>query len=319
MLFFGVGAFSAGLITAQLLPLLAGEIVGNLCTTEAILVRESLALTRPAISLGVWVVALLMAVAMGALFGFLASYPAIRVKEEWYLAMILLVAAEMFRIIVRNTPQLGCGYNGLPGLKNPFSWISNYWLSDWAVNLSNGIYLFLIAAFVALSYFLAERWARSPYARLLKSIRDDRVLAETIGKDVKRAREQVMIIGSAIAGLAGALYVFYIGVAISEDYISAVTFTIWVMIVLGGIGNNRGALIGSLVIVSLHRGTQILGILLQQASIAVNPNILVYFDYMVEAGILLFLILFRPKGLIPEEPVKTIAYRILAARREEKG
>ncbi len=308
VLFYGLGAFSAGLVSATLLPLLAGRAIGSVCSAAALVAREAVSASNPVLSLSTWTIAIIVATLVASVFGFLASYPALRVKEEWYLSMILLVGAEMFRVIVRNTPQFGCGYNGLAGLSNPFGWISSSSNSPLLVDISTGVYAVVILGFAALSYLGAQRFGNSPYGRLLKSVRDDRVLSEALGKNVRRVREQIMIIGSAMAGLAGALYVFYIGVAIADDYISSVTFTIWVMIVLGGIANNRGALVGTIVLIGLQRGTQILALLLQQASIAIDSNLLLYLDYMVQAAILLLLILYRPKGLIPEGAVKTVAY-----------
>ncbi len=309
VLFYGLGAFSAGLVSATLLPLLAGRVVGDVCSVGALVTREAISASDPLLSISTWLIALVVATLVAAVFGFLASYPALRVKEEWYLSMILLVGAEMFRVIVRNTPQFGCGFNGLAGISNPLGWISSNSNSPLVIDFATGLYATIILGFAALSYLGAQRFANSPYGRLLKSVRDDRVLAEALGKDVKKVREQIMVIGSAMAGLAGALYVFYIGVAIAEDYIASVTFSIWVMIVLGGIANNRGALVGTIALIGLQRGTQILGVLMQQASVGVNSNLLLYIDNMVEAAILLLLILYRPKGLIPEGAVKTVAYK----------
>jgi branched-chain amino acid transport system permease protein len=271
------------------------------------------------LSISTWLIAIVVATLVASVFGFLASYPALRVKEEWYLAMILLVAAEMFRVIVRNTPQFGCGFNGLAGISNPFGWIATNSNSPLVIDLSTGLYAVVILGFAALAYFGAQRFADSPFGRLLKSVRDDRVLSESLGKDVKRVRAQIMVIGSAMAGLAGALYVFYIGVAIAEDYIASVTFSIWVMIVLGGIANNRGVLVGTIALIGLQRGTQFLGVLLQQASVAVNSNLLVYVDYMIQAAILLVLILYRPRGLIPEGAVRTVAYKVFNSGGEGRS
>lgn len=310
VLFYGLGAFSAGIVSATLLPLLAGRVVGDICTGDALVLRESIALSSPLLSLSTWVIALVVAVAVSAVFGYLASYPAIRVKEEWYLSMILLVAAEMFRIIVRNTPQFGCGYNGLAGLSNPFAWIGRYVQSGSSAYVSSALYAVVILALAFACYYLAERLVNSPFGRLLKSVRDDKVAAEALGKNVNKIRTQIMIIGSAMAGLAGALYVFYIGVAIAEDYISAVTFGVWVMIVLGGIGNNKGVLAGTAALIALQRGTAFLGIALQGAFPGFNANLMSYASYIVEALLLLLLIMFRPKGLFPEKRIRTKAYEL---------
>jgi branched-chain amino acid transport system permease protein len=117
-----------------------------------------------------------------------------------------------------------------------------------------------------------------------------------------------MVIGSIMAGLAGALYVYYIGIASSDDFIPAVTFSVWVMMILGGYANNRGLLVGAFIITLLDRGSLVSGILLE--SYLPNPNLIIYGRYMVEAVILLLLLLFRQKGILPETRVKTKAYTL---------
>lgn len=316
VLFYGFGAFSAAMVAANLLPILGGQLIGDVCTSESLIAREAIALSHPVFSIATWLVALAVATGVAALIGYFSSYPALRVKEEWYLSMILLVAAEIFRVVVRNTPQFGCGFNGLAGITNPFEWINvsstRLYIgdTDLAVYVSSGIYAAIILAMAFSCYYLAQKLVNSPYGRLLKSVRDDKVASATLGKDVNRARIQIMIIGSAMAGLAGALYVFYIGVAISEDYISAVTFSIWVMIVLGGFANNKGALVGTLVLIGLERGTLLLGIILQGSFSSFDPNLVNYARYLVEAVLLLTLLMYRPRGLVPETPVKTNAYEV---------
>ena len=174
---------------------------------------------------------------------------------------------------------------------------------------SSGVTLILVEqnALRALK-FAAEKLVKSPYGRLLKSIRDDPVAAESLGKDINKARRQIMVIGSAMAGLAGGLYVFYIGVATTEDYVSAVTFSIWVIMILGGFANNKGVLAGALILNGLDRGSIIIGTLIQSAFPGFNGDLVIYVKYMIEAVILLLLLVYRPKGMFPEKPVKTVAY-----------
>ncbi len=101
---------------------------------------------------------------------------------------------------------------------------------------------------------------RSPYGRLLKAVRENDVVATSLGKSVKRTRAQVMVIGSAIAAIAGVFFVVNIGFASTNDYVMALTLDIWVMIVLGGLGNNKGALLGALIVTVLDRVTAITAI-----------------------------------------------------------
>jgi branched-chain amino acid transport system permease protein len=309
VLFFGLGGVVAATVAADLLPLFSGAVVGNICDVSNMLSRESIALAYPAISVSVWVIALVFAMFAGGIMGLVASYPALRVKEEWFLSMILLVGGETFRIVVTNTPEIGCGFNGLQGITTPFYWMSNYLPSGpLQAEVPTAVYATIIVALAIGCFVFAQRICNSPYGRLLKSVRDDKVAAEALAKDVSRVRRQIMVLGSIMAGLAGALYVFYIGVATPEDYIPALTFSIWVMMILGGYANNRGLLVGVFVITLLDRGSLVSGLLLE--SYLPNVNLIVYGRYMVEAVILLLLLVFRQKGLIPETRIKTKAYTL---------
>jgi branched-chain amino acid transport system permease protein len=306
VLFYGLGAFSAGIVSSTLLQFFSGAAMGDICTINLLVNREAVASANGGVTTMIWILALVIAVAIGAGAGFLASFPALRVKEEWYLGMILLVAGEIFRITVRNTPTFFCGYNGLAGLLQPLTFLNK----DFPPNFSQGLYAGLILLFALGCFLVAQRLSNSPFGRVLKAVRDDRVAAEAAGKDINRIRRQVLIVGSAMAGLAGGLYAFYIGVAIADDYISAVTFSIFVMIVLGGIANNRGVFIGVAVLTALDRGTLILGGSLQGIFPLFSPDLLSYLRYLLEAGLLLFLLMFRPKGIFPEGRIKTKAYTL---------
>jgi branched-chain amino acid transport system permease protein len=99
-----------------------------------------------------------------------------------------------------------------------------------------------------LVYRYCERLVWSPFGHLLKAIRENDAVAAGLGKAVARRRGQVMLIGSAIAALAGVFFVVNIGYASANDYAVGLTLDVWVMVVLGGLGNHRGALLGALLI-----------------------------------------------------------------------
>jgi branched-chain amino acid transport system permease protein len=314
VLFYGLGAFMAAIVAANLLPFFAHVSIGNICDSVAYYVRTSIASSDPGVTISAWIIALIIAMLAGGIVGLVLSYPAIRVKEEWYLSMILLVAGEAFVIIVENTQQIGCGFNGVDGILNPFYWIvqsyakSSFANSDIGLNIPGVVYALVIMAAAGICFLVAQKLVNSPYGRLLKSIRDDKVAAESLGKDVAKVRRQIMIIGSVMAGLAGGLYVFYLGTATTDDYVPAVTFSIWVMMILGGFANNRGVLAGAFVVTLLNRGSVLLSLLLQPVITELNTTILIYLVYMLESVILLLLLVYKPKGLIPETRIKTKAY-----------
>lgn len=320
VLFFGLGAVVGATVASYMLPIFAAMPVGDICSISSLLARENIALVNPVASVSVWVIAMVLAMVAGGIVGLLASYPALRVKEEWFLSMILLVGGEAFRIVVMNTPQIGCGFNGLAGITTPFYWLSNYiGPSALQSEVPTGLFSAVIVAIALVCFAIAQRVGNSPYGRLLKSVRDDKTAAASLGKDVSKVRKQVMVLGSVMAGLAGALYVYYIGVAITDDFIPAVTFSVWVMMILGGYGNNRGILLGTFVITLLDRGSLVGGILLQSAAPDFNASLIVYGRYIVEAVVLLLLLTFRQKGIFPETRIKTKAYTLFDFGKEGKS
>ena len=298
-LFVSIGAYTAAWTYTHLLPLLAGQEVVNPCGStlgNALQLRSTIMKTLPAIALSNFLITLVLAAAIGGFVGWLASYPALRLQEEWYLALVLLVGSEIVRILVRNYDPLICGDNGISGLAQPFTWLPEPRLKAWA-------FAFLVLGIAAAAYFYCERLTRSPFGRLIKAIRENDRVALGLGKPVARVRGQVMFIGSALAAISGVLFVVNSGFASANDYVVALTLNIWVMAVLGGLGNNRGALLGALVITVLERATAIFAIQANALGWAWNFN---YMRYILFGLILLLMLRYRRQGLWPE-PVQTTA------------
>jgi branched-chain amino acid transport system permease protein len=191
---------------------------------------------------------------------------------------------------VRSYEPIICAHNGLSGISQPFTFLRN-------PRLSSMLFAGLVLCFTGAFYIYCERLVRSPYGRLLKSVREDDVVTTALGKSVKRTRAQVMVIGSAIAAVAGVFFVVNIGFASTNDYVMALTLDIWVMIVLGGLGNNKGALLGALIITVLDRVTAITAIQLNMAGSQFEFN---YIRYIIFGIILLLMLRYRPQGLLPE-------------------
>ena len=93
-----------------------------------------------------------------------------------------------------------------------------------------------------------ERLVRGPWGRVLRAIREDEAAAEALGKNANRYRLQAFVLGSAIMGLAGAMQGHFIGFIAPDNYLSALTFQVWAMLIVGGAGNNRGAVLGAVVV-----------------------------------------------------------------------
>jgi len=282
------------------MPLIAGVAPLAPFSPEGTMQRISITQSNAYAALLTFLIALVLAALISGAFGYLVSYPAIRIREEWFLAMVLLVTGEIVRVVVRSYEPIVNGYNGVL-IPNPFGWLRD---SD-QISLA---YMVVILAIAACVYIYVNRLVNSPFGRLLKSMRDDQIASTSLGKDLVKVRGQVLIIGSALAGLAGVLYAYYSGYVNPDDFIPIRTFDVWVMVVLGGLANNRGVMLGAVIMTVIDRGTQILAIQLQTIGGITELN---YLRYIIVGILMLIILMFRQKGIIPEKPVKTPAYEVI--------
>jgi ABC-type branched-subunit amino acid transport system permease subunit len=135
--------------------------------------------------------------------------------------------------------------------------------------------------------------------RVLKGIREDETVTEALGKRIFRFRMLAFVFGAAYAGIAGSLWASYSGSIMPHEFIPDITFLIWVSLVIGGVGNNRGAILGTLVLIGvIQQGTRFLPTI--EGYTYLVPGLRLIF-----IGLILILCLrFRPQGLIPERAVK---------------
>lgn len=303
-LFVSIGAYMVGVTYTRLLPLLAGREFIDPCGTTlatALQLRSDIMATAPVTGWINFIITLLIAGFIGGGIGYLISYVALRLKQEWYLALVLLVGSEIVRIIVRGYEPIICANNGLSGIAQPF-----YWLRD--ARSSSILFMLLVLLFVAIAYLYSERLIRSPYGRLLRAIRENDQAARSLGKNVAQIRAQVMFIGSFIAAIAGVFFAVNIGFVSTNDYVVTLTLDVWVMIVLGGLGNNRGVLLGALLITILDRFTAIFALQMDRMGTDFEFN---YARYILLGVILLVMLRFRPQGLLPEPKHTTDVHKRL--------
>lgn len=192
-----------------------------------------------------------LAVIMGALTGIIASFAATRLRED-YLAIILLAFSEMtVTVIFDQTDALAGGPNG--------AWVVRPWpaVLENAVEpitpggVSPDLMVALIVALLTLLLCIlyAERIANSPMGRMLRAMRDDDLAISVYGRDVTLTRLKVMAVGAAMASIAGAIYATMHSPVKAVDYNRVDwTFIPWAMMILGGMANNWGVILGAIAI-----------------------------------------------------------------------
>ena len=224
------------------------------------------------------------------LVAFLIGIPTLRLRED-YLAIATIGIAETFRLVFNNEGWLANGPRGLMGLPQPLQGVvpPEYY---------NYFYLAVVFCVMWAVYVAIERAIRSPWGRVLKAIREDEISAAMSGKDVFLFKMQSLVLGSMIMGIGGALYAHYTR-AISPDAFTPLygTFIIWVMLMAGGSGNNRGAILGAFLIWGIWTGTKFLTDLLPYTMKARAP----YIRFLIVGILLEFILLYRPQGILGEE------------------
>lgn len=208
-----------------------------------------------------------------------------------YLAIATIGIAEIVRLVLKNEQWLTNGVRGMPNVPNPLAFLGGI---DRAVG-----YLVVIALVLALVYWTVERLYRSPWARILRAIRANEDGVRAAGKNVLRFRVEAFVIGSMFMGLGGGLYAHFTGFISPRAFDPMfATFVVWVMLIAGGSGNNRGALLGALVIWGVWTLTETLTGFLPGEFVTRAAAMRIFL-----IGLLLEIILLtRPQGILPERP-----------------
>lgn len=303
-LFVSIGAYVAGVTYTRLLPLLAGFENVHPCGPsmgQALQLRSEIMATQPIAGFANLALTFAIAAAVAGAVGFTISYVTLRLKEEWFLALVLLVGGETVRIVVRGADDLICSNNGISGVAQPF-----YFLRD--PQASALLYMLLAVALALIAYLYCERLIRSPFGRMLKGLRENEDVTRGLGKSISLARARIMLIGSIIAAIGGVLFALNTGFVNTNDFVVTLTLDVWVMVVLGGIGNNRGALLGALLIALMDRFTQIGAIALNMSGSDIEFN---YVRFIFFGIILLWMLRYRPGGLLPESRLTTGAHAVV--------
>ena len=228
-------------------------------------------------------------IALAALAGAGLAMVALRLRED-YLAIVTLGFAEVLRLFLLNETWLTRGANGVTAIPRPLHarFAGSYDL----------FYLALVLAAVGLVYLALERLRRSPFGRVLRAIREDETVAAVAGKAVFRFKIQAFALGAGVAGLAGILFAHYLAYIEPNMFLPQESLFVWLALILGGSGNNRGALLGSAVLLGLLEGSRFAKDVipfLTGVRLAAAQQILV-------GVVLVVLMIRRPEGLLPEKP-----------------
>jgi len=232
-----------------------------------------------------------------SLFGLLISLPALRLRTD-YLAIAILAFGEILRLIVKAERWIAGGVWGI-NVSPAISLAGASFEVDALVNIGL-VYFCLLICFV-----IAQLLANSPYGRVMRAIREDEVAAEALGKDRAKYKAQVLMIGSAMAGVAGGLYAQYLQFIDPYMFMPMITFTVWMMVILGGPANNWGALLGAGLVELFAKGANIVAT--KYPNLPVDPGNL---QYILFGVLIILVLLYRPGGLLKESPIKTKALEL---------
>jgi branched-chain amino acid transport system permease protein len=253
--------------------------------------------TVPWLAVEILLLGLVIGAAIGALFGYLASYPAIRLRED-YLGMLLLGCAQFYQVVLRTYTPLTGGAQNIEVPDPYFYFIS---LGPGYRDLAAAV---VVSIFAVIVFIYAERVARSPLGRTLKAVRESEDAARSLGKNDVAIRRNVLIVASAIAGIAGALFTFYVA-SVEYDTWTRFAWTFWpfLIVIIGGVGNNYGVALGALFFAFVYKG-------LAQIQPYLQPYI--FFDAnwlqdLLFASLLIVILMLRPEGILREKSAPTLS------------
>ena len=272
---------------------------------------------------------ILLAWIVGGAFAAVASWVIGKITlglRSDYLAIATLGISEIVIAVLKNEDWLARGVKNVTGLPRPVPYELDLqqaeWVRDLATRLDTNVvdmagivvklsYTGLFLAVLTIILYLAETALRSPWGRMMRAIRDNEVAAEAMGKDVTARHLQVFVLGGAVIGVAGAMLTTLDGQFTPASYQPLrFTFLIWVMVIVGGSGNNFGAVLGGILIWFFWIQSEPIGIWLVDMltapfgeGSAVRDHFMgnAAFMRLTTMGLILLLALrFFPRGLLPE-------------------
>ncbi len=281
--FFMVGAYTSALVTKEPSSSEFVKYVGGLNLAEGLGPLNLHGLTG-------FILGALAAAVVSGIVAFLIAIPALRLRED-YLAIATIGVAEVFRRIAIEEEGLVNGTRGLTGIPRPLHDLVSP--PDYKF-----IYLAIAVVVLVIIFIAIERGARSPWGRVLKAIREDELATAASGKNIFAFRMQAFVLGAMIMGIGGAVYSANQGSIVPDTFSHFFgTFIIWAMLMVGGSGSNRGAILGAYVVWGFWTLT---GLVQPHLPAALEARTSYIRDLLIGLLIVVTLLL-RPHGLMGEE------------------
>ncbi len=217
------------------------------------------------------------------------AFVTLRVTEEDYFAIVTLGVGEMLRLVALNEDWLTKGALGLTGIPRPLGDVVppeyyQYFLLGLSVALVLGTLWFLNAI------------ARSPFGRIMRAVREDDVVAATLGKHVLWARVRIFALGGAFIGLAGSLHAFYYQYIDPTQFSTIVIAYAFMAVIAGGRGAHRGTILGAAVVMLLLEGSRFAKDLIP----GIDSDQLAAIRIIIIGVGLIMLLIYRPQGFMRE-------------------
>jgi branched-chain amino acid transport system permease protein len=174
----------------------------------------------------------------------------LRLRSD-YLAIATIGIGEIFRLVLKNETWATNGPRGVSMVPKPFESLPEPY--------NQLMFLALVLVTIVVIYLLIESASKSPWGRVMTAIRENEPAARAAGKNVERFRMEAFVIGCMIMGLAGAFTAQYLKfIDPNATELTTTTFLVWVMLIAGGSGNNKGAILGAFLMWTVWSASEIL-------------------------------------------------------------
>ena len=217
----------------------------------------------------------------------------LRMRHD-YLAISTFGVAVAFENLMRNAEGLSGGAKGLRGFERPLREV----LGDGFIY--NLAFLAAVLLLLFITYHFLQTLVGSPFGRTLRAMREDEKAARSLGKNISLIRLTAFVTGSVIMGLAGGLYGTFYAFVSPQDVLPTLTFQIWAMLIVGGAGNNRGAVFGAFLIWAAWTAS---GWALSRFAPVEAQIYTGSIQYILIGLVIVGMLLWRPQGLFPERLV----------------